>query len=141
MTTTPLRPAAPSALGRLFADLWKVHAPLTLSALLTAVATLFFAAGIFLDDRVITGMPAWVKPTKFGVSITLYTLTLTWMLGLIRGRRRLVRILGWTVLVMFLVEWAAMLTQIVRGTTSHFNVATPFDAALFSGPVSSRGAP
>ena len=39
-------------LGRL----WQIHAPLTLFALLTAAATVFFATGIFLDDRVITGM-------------------------------------------------------------------------------------
>ncbi|UCH24522.1 MAG: hypothetical protein JSV66_11255 [Trueperaceae bacterium] len=128
MLTSPSQ----SATGRLFAQLWQVHAPLTLSALLTAAATLFFAAGIFLDDRIITGMPAWVKPTKFGISITLYTLTLTWMLGLVQGRRRLVNILAWTVITMFLVEWAAMLTQVVRGTSSHFNLTTPFDAALFS---------
>ena len=112
--------------------LWQIHAPLTLSALLTAAATVFFTTGIFLDDRVITGMPAWLKPTKFGISITIYSLTLTWMLGFIRGRRRLVGILAWTTISMFLIEWAVLLTQVVRGTTSHFNVATPLDAALWS---------
>lgn len=115
-------------LGRL----WQIHAPLTLFALLTAAATVFFATGIFLDDRVITGMPAWLKPTKFGISITVYCLTLTWMLGFIRGRRRLVGILAWTTIIMFLIEWAVVLTQVVRGTTSHFNVATPLDAAMWS---------
>ena len=122
---------AQAPLARIFGHLYQIHAPLTLSALITAAATLFFFVGIFLDGRIITGDPAWLKPTKFGISITLYSLTFTWLLGFVRGRRRLVSILGWTVLTMFAVEWIAILTQVVRGTTSHFNVSTPFDAVLF----------
>lgn len=118
--------------ARILPSLWRVHAPLTLSALLTASVTLFFIIGIFADPRVITGAPAWLKPTKFGVSITLYTLTLTWILGFIKGRRRLVNILGWTVIITFALEWVAIIIQVVRGTTSHFNIATPLDTALWS---------
>lgn len=112
--------------------LWQTHAPLTLSALMTALLTLFFIVGIFADPRVITGAPAWLKPTKFGVSFTLYSLTLVWILGFIQGPHRLVNLIGWTVLVTFALEWVAILTQVVRGTTSHFNVATPLDTALWS---------
>lgn len=119
-------------LTRTFPKLWQTHTPLTLSALITAFLTLFFIVGVFADPRVITGAPAWLKPTKFGVSITLYSLTLVWILGFIQGRRRLVSILGWTVLVTFGLEWVAILTQVVRGTTSHFNIATPLDTALWS---------
>ena len=111
--------------------LWRVHAPLTVSALVTALVTVFFVVGVLADSRVITGAPAWLKPAKFSVSITLYSLTLVWTLGFIEGRKRLVNVLGWTVVVTFALEWVAILTQVVRGTTSHFNVATPFDAALW----------
>ena len=82
--------------GKLVHKLWQTHAPLTLSALLTLLATLLFIVGLFADPRTITGAPAWLKPVKFGVSITLYSLTLTWVLSLIRGRARLVAVLGWT---------------------------------------------
>ncbi len=112
--------------------LWHVHAPLTLSALLTAFLTLFFIAGIFIDDRVITGAPAWLKSTKFGISITLYTLTITWMLSFVRGKRWLVNTLGWTVVITFAAEWFAIVTQVIRGTTSHFNFSTQFDATLWT---------
>lgn len=112
--------------------LWQTHPPLTFSAVLTALLTLFFIVGIFADPRVITGAPAWLKPAKFGVSITLYSLTLVWILGFIQGHRRLVNLIGWTVLVTFALEWLAILTQVVRGTTSHFNVATPLDTTLWS---------
>ena len=118
-------------ISRTFHKLWHTHAPLTVSALVTALVTVFFIVGIFADPRVITGTPAWLKPTKFGVSITLYSLTLVWILGFVRGKRRWVSILGWTVLVTFALEWLAIITQVVHGTTSHFNVATPFDTALW----------
>ena len=115
-----------------FRKLWQNHAPLTLSGLIIAFLSLFFIVGIFTDPRVINGSPAWLKPTKFGISFTLYNLTLAWMLGLVRGRRELVSALGWTVVAAFVLEMAAIVTQVVRGTTSHFNFATPFDAALWS---------
>ena len=118
-------------ISRTFHKLWHTHAPLTLSALMTALVTVFFIVGIFADPRAMAGAPAWLKPTKFGVSISLYSLTLVWILGFVRGRRRWVSILGWTVLVTFALEWFAIITQVARGTTSHFNVATPFDAALW----------
>ena len=118
-------------LSRTFHKLWQTHAPLTVSALVTALVTVFFIVGIFADPRVMTGAPAWLKPTKFGISITLYSLTLVWILGFVQNKRRWVSILGWTVLVTFALEWFAIITQVARGTTSHFNVATPFDAALW----------
>lgn len=118
----------PSALLR---RLWTVHAPLTISVLVTAVFTLFFIVGIFADSRVITGAPAWLKPAKFGISITLYTLTITWILGFIQGHRRIVNSIGWIVIGTFLLEMVIIITQVVRGTTSHFNIATPLDTALW----------
>jgi len=106
------------------------------SGLATLGLLALFVAGLLLDPRTIGGAPAWLKPTKFAVSITVYTFTLLWLLGHVRQevrwRARLVRAAGWVVLVVFVVEWVAILAQVLRGTTSHFNFATPFDAALYS---------
>ncbi|HEX7005013.1 MAG TPA: hypothetical protein VF168_12580 [Trueperaceae bacterium] len=137
MATSILGPRDP--LGRVdivgaIRSLWRVHAPLTLTGLLMGVLTLFFIAGIFVDGRVITGAPAWLKPTKFGISITLYTLTLTWMLGFVdrssKWKRRAAAAVAWVAVVTFAIEMTAIVTQVVRGTTSHFNAATPFDATV-----------
>ena len=133
-TLTPQRqPASPVSF---VSKLWRTHAPLTLLALVMAGLTLFFIAGIFLDSRTITGAPAWLKPTKFGISITIYVLTLTWMLGLIEVKRprtkRLIAAIGWVVAGVFVLEIIPIVWQVIRGTTSHFNVAAPLDAFLFS---------
>ena len=121
---------------RLIKQFWSTHPPLMVSALVTCVMLLFFISGIFLDNRTITGAPAWLKPAKFALSISVYSFTMLWLIGFInttkRWRRRLVNVLGWVVLVTFAAEWLAVITQVVRGTTSHFNVATPLDSALWA---------
>lgn len=116
--------------------LWRTHAPLTLFGGLMVVLTLFFVVGIFADPRTITGAPAWLKPAKFGVSITLYSFTMVWLLGFITTdrvwKRRLVSAVGWIIAGTFIAEMLPITLQVVRGTTSHFNIATPFDTALWS---------
>jgi hypothetical protein len=101
-----------------------------------AAFTLFFVVGVFADSRAITGQPAWLKPTKFGLSIIIYTLTILWLLGHIRSEKRwigrAVNLIAWTILSVFVVEMAVIVLQVVRGTSSHFNVATPFDASLWA---------
>lgn len=116
--------------------LWHIHAPLAFSGGVMAVLTLFFIVGIFADSRVITGAPAWLKPTKFGISVTVYTFTMAWLLGFLATervwKRRLVNVAGWIIVGTFVIEMAVIILQVIRGTTSHFNVATPFDTALWS---------
>ncbi len=118
-------------LASTFRRLWQTHAPLTLSGFIIAFLTLFFILGAFTDPRVIAGAPAWLKPIKFGISITLYTLTLTWLLGFIRARRWLVGLLGWVVVLTLGLEIIVIVTQVLRGTTSHFNVSSPLDGAMW----------
>lgn len=122
----------PSSFQSLLQNLWRVHPSLFVSGVLTALMGLFFIAGIFLDSRYITGAPAWLKPSKFAISVVIYTFTLLWMMSFIQGRKRLVNILGWIVLTTFALEWFAIITQVFRGTTSHFNVQGSFNAALWS---------
>jgi hypothetical protein len=112
------------------------HGPLFAFVGVSTLLAMFFAAGIFLDERVITGAPAWVKPTKFAVSIAVYAGTLLWVLSLVRRdtrrRDRFVRWTGWVVAATFAVELVLIGTQVVRGVPSHFNQATAFDAAVFT---------
>jgi hypothetical protein len=89
------------------------------------------AVGLVVDPRVIAGAPAWLKPFKFAVSTAIYSLTLAWIFGRLSDWPRVRRVVGWTTAVVFVLEVAIIDTQAWRGTTSHFNVATTFDAVLF----------
>jgi hypothetical protein len=110
---------------------WASSRPLTFvggAMLLTLAATM---AGLLLDPRIIPGAPAWLKPAKFAVSISIYCFTLLWLLTFVRGRPLLVRLVAWATAVALGMEMVIIAAQVVRGTTSHFNVATPLDGALW----------
>ena len=87
--------------------------------------------GLAVDQRLITGAPAWLKPAKFAVSIALYTVTLAWIFTLLPEWTRMRRAIGWITAATMVLEMAIIGTQAWRGTTSHFNVGTPLDAVLF----------
>jgi hypothetical protein len=65
------------------------------------------------------------------VSIAIYTFTLAWIFTLIPTWTKTRRIVGWTSAIVFLLEVVIIDLQAFRGTTSHFNVATPLDGVLF----------
>jgi hypothetical protein len=124
---------SPLQLQGLLQKLRSVHPSFFVSMILTGVMGIFFVAGIFLDSRYITGAPAWVKPTKFAISVVVYIFTLLWMMSFMDQRKRLVRFLGWVILIMFWSEFIGIVTQVIRGTTSHYNISTPLDTILFTG--------
>lgn len=113
------------------ARLWQTDAPLTFTGLFFAAVLLPSLAGIWLDDRVITGAPAWLKPSKFAASVAIYALTLAWVFTYLPLWPRMRRIVGRTTAVVMFTEMAIIDLQAWRGTTSHFNVGTPLDGGLF----------
>lgn len=114
------------------AQLWAASPALTATALLMGVALVGSVIGMLVDPRTITGAPAWLKPAKFAASTGIYMLTLAWIFTHLPDWRRLRRIVGWMTAVIFVLEVAIIDTQAWRGTTSHFNVGTVLDHALFS---------
>jgi hypothetical protein len=96
---------------------------------------LFVAAlslvGIFVDPRLITGAPAWLKPWKFAISTAVYSLTLAWIFQYLPEWPRVRHVVGWTTAIVFVLEVAIIDAQAWRGTTSHFNVSTPLNMTLF----------
>ncbi|MFI9294006.1 hypothetical protein [Streptomyces gardneri] len=92
------------------------------------------AVGLAVDDRILVGVPIWTKPFKFSVSLVAYTLSLAWMISLLPTTHRAHRVGWWAgtvVAVSLTVEMVLITLQVVRGTQSHFNHATPFDNAVF----------
>jgi hypothetical protein len=98
-----------------------------------AMIITFFSTlvSVLVDHRVITGAPAWLKPAKFAISVSIYCFTVIWLLGLVENRPRLVRLVANVTVASFIVEMIVIITQAARGTTSHFNVTTPLNSFLW----------
>jgi len=84
------------------------------------------------DQRLVLGINPWLKPMKFLVSIAIFLWTVAWFMpetvpDLVR--RALVR---WTIAGAMIIEILLICMQAARGTTSHFNAATPLDLAVFN---------
>ena len=95
---------------------------------LAALAVLLVVAPF--DTRTITGLNPWVKPMKFLVSITAYVWTLAWFVGYLRSRW--VRFVSRGTALVFAIEMACIVSQAARGVTSHYNIETAYDGAVFS---------
>ena len=121
-----------SQTSRVIRDLWHTDKPLTAVGLLMLAALGVSALGLWLDPRTIGGAPAWLKPGKFAASTAIYSLTLAWLFRYLSAWLVTRRIVSWTTAVVLVLEVAIISMQAWRGTTSHFNVGTPLDAALFA---------
>ncbi len=110
---------------------WTTNRSLTVLGVTMVVVFLATVAGILLDHRIITGAPAWLKPAKFALSVSVYCFTFVWLLGFVKTWPRLARFAANLTVVSFIVEMTVILTQAARGTTSHFNLTTPLNAFLW----------
>ncbi|WP_083940252.1 hypothetical protein, partial [Saccharomonospora saliphila] len=123
--TAPVSAAHPASPG----GAW--HRPMLVCAAVMAVCAVVSTIGVLADDRVLVGAPIWLKPLKFALSIGIYSVTWAWLFSLLRGRRRLAHRVSTVIVGVALVEYAVIVTQVVRGTTSHFNLSTPLNTALW----------
>jgi len=135
-TGTPAGSASFSGPVALVQRLLRTSPPLAVLGVALAAMGVFFALGIWTDDRQLLGQPVWLKPVKFAASFSLYALTLTWLLGFVRSGSALVRRVvtgtGWVVAVTVALEVGLIALQAARGVRSHFNFATEFDQVIYS---------
>jgi hypothetical protein len=130
--TAPTGPVPSLTLRRAFG--W--HRPLMVLAAAMAVLTVVGLVGLVADERVLTGLPIWAKPTKFAFSTLIYAVTWAWLVALVREYRpaaaRWTHRAGAVAAVLLGVELVIIVLQVVRGTTSHFNRTTPLNSTLFT---------
>lgn len=112
--------------------LWRTDRALTAYGVGMLAGFLVALVLMAADPRAIGGAPAWLKPAKFAISTAIYSLTLAWMFRYLPGWPRLRRFVSLTTTAVFLVEIPIIDLQAWRGTTSHFNVSSPLNAALFA---------
>jgi hypothetical protein len=105
---------------------------LTVLGFVMAADLVFTALGLALDHRIITGAPAWLKPAKFALSTMIACWSFAFCIASTSVWPRFTRALDWVLAAGLALEIALIDIQAARGTTSHFNVATPFDAAVFA---------
>jgi len=125
--------AAPAADARLTVRAVTWHRPLVVLSLLMVGLTAASIAGLLLDGRELLGQPIWAKPLKFSLSILIYSVTFSWLIGLTRGRlRRVAWWAGTIAAVALVVEMVVIVAAVIAGTTSHFNVSTPLNTTLWA---------
>ncbi|MBW4562925.1 MAG: hypothetical protein KME32_17605 [Mojavia pulchra JT2-VF2] len=110
---------------------WSINQPLTFVGIFTFGLLLLMLPGLLIDERVITGAPAWLKPCKFAFSTSVYSFTLVWLLGLLKQHRQLATLAANATAFALVVQIVVIIIQVLRGTTSHFNFSTPQDEALW----------
>src|SRR5690349_1815768 len=108
------------------------HRPSALAAGTLAVVALLCVAAMVLDQRTLGGAPIWAKPFKFAVSGALYFATWSWLVSLLPKFRRTANWLTNLLVLIFAAEYVLLVFQAARGRASHFNNATPLDAAIYS---------
>ncbi len=108
------------------------HRGLYLVGGLNLALALVFLALIPIDNRTVTGLGIWFKPFKFAASVGIYLWTIAWFLPRLRVSKGLANGLGWAVAGALFFENLLIFSQAVRGTSSHFNIDSGYDAAVFS---------
>ena len=116
---------------RWLTPLWSAGPSLTLVGLMMVCDLAACLAAMMFDARQITGVNAWLKPAKFGLSSAVTCLTLAWIAGYLGDWPRIRNWSGKIFATSIAIEIIVIDMQAGRGTTSHFNTATPFDRAAF----------
>ena len=111
------------------ADARRGHRGLFAFAVAMAALAPVLAVLAVVDDRVLLGVPVWLKPLKFAVSFVAYSGTLAWMLGQLRERA--LQRTGWIIVAASAVEMAIITGQAGLGHRSHFNVDGGLGTILF----------
>jgi hypothetical protein len=74
----------------------------------------------------------WEKPLKFLISATFYATTFSWLYTFIEKGKGLASKMGNVIAIMLIVELLVIVGMASVGSTSHFNVSTPFNITVWS---------
>jgi hypothetical protein len=98
---------------------------------LSLIGALITGVLIWLDPRELSGEPVWLKPLKFFISMSVFTLTLDWGLSKAQEQTPRLNLYRKVVVLGLFYEITLICIQAVRGVKSHFNYASPIDIAIF----------
>jgi hypothetical protein len=104
-----------------------------LGAVMMLLSNVTSVLAMVQPDYFILGTNGWMKPTRFSLSFGLYSLSVQWLVSFLREQTPRLRKLVTTIALTSLLESLGVTLQAARGTRSHFNVETPFDALVYLG--------
>lgn len=108
------------------------HRPLLVLAAAMAVLAVFCAVAVFVDDRELLGVNVWEKPLKFAISTVIYAVTWAWLIPQLPRGKQVAWWAGTISALLLAIELAIIVGAAAVGTTSHFNVSTPFSTTLWA---------
>ena len=86
---------------------------------------------IMVDDTIVLGINAWIKPLKFFLSTFIFSWTMGWFMHHLT-KQKAVTVFSWVVIVVLLFENIVITWQAANGRLSHFNISDPFYLLLFN---------
>jgi len=85
---------------------------------------------ILIDNTIVTGINAWIKPLKFFLSVGIYSWTMGWLLYYLQSQKK-VKSYSWGAVIIMAFELSVIVWQASNGRLSHYNISTPLYAWLF----------
>jgi hypothetical protein len=82
--------------------------------------------------HMILGINRWAKPWKFSLSISIFLMTMAWILENLPPGLAVARRISWGILTCMLAEITCIAGQSARGVPSHFNTGTPLDFTAYA---------
>lgn len=108
------------------------HRPLLWLGFAMIALALFCTVAAIVDPRQLLGTDLWFKPLKFAISTVIYSFTWAWLIPQLGRAKRLAWWAGTVTALLLLVELVIITGAAAAGTTSHFNVSTPFATTLWA---------
>mgnify|MGYP000022005407 FL=1 len=105
---------------------------LNAAALASLVGSIVVLVLFATDSRELLGVSVWEKPLKFLISATFYATTFSWLYTFVEKGKGLASKMGNVIALMLIVELVVIVGMASVGSTSHFNVSTPFNIAIWS---------
>lgn len=113
-------------------QLFESQRRLMVVGIISFVFFLITAGLTIVDQTLILGISRWIKPMKFFISIAIFMWTMAVYFSYLPEYKKTLSRLSWAMIAIFVIEMAVIAGQPLRGKTSHFNIATPLDGALFA---------
>src|SRR4051812_1822858 len=111
------------SMSKLLSKSWSNNRFLTALIVFSISCMLISLIGLGFDQRLISGEHAWTKPVKFSASLAIYGLTLYWLSQFLSNQRKSFQRVCQAALVGAVAELTIIITQVIRGASSHFNAA------------------